>query len=74
MCRFVANYLDFTDLGSGWDLRDPPLPSSVTIMTTHMMEEDALTWASNINSEESLPLSSANSPHCSDDFAAACTF
>ena len=55
-------------------MRSPPLPSSVTIMTTQIAEEDALTWASNINSEESLPLNSANSPHCSDDFAAACTF
>ena len=43
-------------------------------MTTQFAEEDALTWASNINSEESLPLSSTNSPHCSDDFGAACTF
>ena len=66
--------LDFTHLSSGWDLRSPPLPSSVTIMTTQIAEEDALTWASNINSEESLPLNSTNSPHCSDDFAAACTF
>ena len=66
--------LDFTHLSSGWDLRSPPLPSSVTIMTTQIVKEDALTWASNINSEESLPLSSTNSPHCSDDFAAACTF
>ena len=66
--------LDSTHLSSGWDLRSPPLPSSVTIMTTQIAEEDALTWASNINSEESLPLSSTNSPHCSDDFAAACTF
>ena len=65
--------LDFTHLSSGWDLRSPPLPSPVTNMTTKTMEEDALTWASNINSEESLPLSSTNSPHCSDDFAAACT-
>ena len=37
-------------------------------------EDDALTWASNINSEESLPLSSTNPPHCSDDFSAASTF
>ena len=66
--------LDFTHLGSGWDLRSPPLPSPVTIMTSKTMEEDALTWASNINSEESLPLISTNSPHCSDDFAAACAF
>ena len=66
--------LDSTHLSSGWDLRSPPLPSSVTIMTTQFAEEDALTWASNINSEESLPLSFTNSPHCSDDFAAACTF
>ena len=66
--------LDSTHLSSGWDLRSPPLPSSVTIMTTQIVKEDALTWASNINSEESLPLSSTNSPHCSDDFAAACTF
>ena len=43
-------------------------------MTTQFVKEDALTWASNINSEESLPLNSTNSPHCSDDFAAACTF
>ena len=27
--------LDFSHLSSGWDLRDPPLPSSVTIMTTN---------------------------------------
>ena len=66
--------LDFTHLSSGWDLRSPPLPSSVTIMTTQIAEEDALTWASNINSEESSPLNSTNSPHSSDDFAAACTF
>ena len=66
--------LNFSHLSSGWDLRSPPLPSSVTIVTTQIAEEDALTWASNINSEESLPLSSTNSPHCSDDFAAACTF
>ena len=65
--------LDFTHLSSGWALRSPPLPSPVTNVTTKMMEEDALTWASNINSEESLPLSSTNSPHCSDDFAVACT-
>ena len=64
----------FTDLGSGWDLRDPPLPSSVTIMATHIVEQDAMTWASDNSSEGSLPLSSANSPHCSDDFAATCTF
>ena len=51
-----------------------PRLDSVTIMTTQIVKEDALTWASNINSEESLPLSSTNSPHCSDDFAAACTF
>ena len=43
-------------------------------MTTQIAEEDALTWASNINSEESSPLNSTNSPHCSDDFSAACTF
>ena len=66
--------LAFTHLSSGWGLRSPPLPSSVTIMTTQIVKEDALTWASNINSEESLPLNSTNSPHCSDDFAAACTF
>ena len=66
--------LDFTDLSSGWDLKSPPLPSSVTIMTTQIAEEDALTWASNINSEESSPLNSTNSPHCSDDSSAACTF
>ena len=66
--------LDSTYLSSGWDLRSPPLPSSVTIMATQFAEEDALTWASNINSEESLPLIFTNSPHCSDDFAAACTF
>ena len=66
--------LDSTHLSSGWDLGSPPVPSAVTIMTTQIAEEDALTWASNINSEESLPLSSTNSPHCSDDFAAACTF
>ena len=50
--------LDFTHLSSGWDLRSPPLPSSVTIMTPQKAEEDALTWASSINSEESLPLNS----------------
>ena len=44
--------LDFSHISSGWDLRDPPSPSSVTIMTSKTMEEDALTWASNINSEE----------------------
>ena len=66
--------LAFTHLSSGWDLKSPPLPSSVTIMTTQIAEEDALTWAFNINSEESSPLSSTNSPHSSDDFAAACTF
>ena len=66
--------LDFTHMSSGWDLRSPPLQSSVTIMTTQIVKEDALTWASSINSEESLPLSSINSPHCSDDFAAVCTF
>ena len=71
---FISPRLDFTHSSSGWDLRSPPLPSSVTIMTTQIAEEDALTWASNINSEESFPLSSTNSPHCSDDFAAACTF
>ena len=70
----ISPRLDFAHLSSGWDLRSPPLPSSVTIMTTQIVKEDALTWASNINSEESLPLSSTNSPHCSDDFAAACTF
>ena len=63
--------LDFSHVSSGWDLRSPPLPSSVTIMTTQIVKEDALTWASNINSQEPLPLSSTNSPHCSDDFAAA---
>ena len=31
--------LEFTDLGSGLDLRGPPLPSSVTIMTTQNAEE-----------------------------------
>ena len=39
-----------------------------------IMEEDGLTWVSNIKSEEFLPLSSTISLHCSDDFAAACTF
>ena len=66
--------LDFSHLSSGWDLRDPPLPSSVTITTTQIPEEDAVTWASDNSSEEFLPLSSTNSPHCSDDFATACTF
>ena len=33
-----------------------------------------MTWASDNPSEESLPLSSINSPHCSDDFATACTY
>ena len=70
----ISPRLDSAHLSSGWDLRNPPLPSSVTIMTTQIAEEDALTWASDINSEESLPLNSTNSPHCSDDFVAACTF
>ena len=70
----TSSRLDFSHLSSGWDLRSPPLPSSVTIMNTQIAEEDALTWASNINSEESSPLNSTNSPHSSDDFAAACTF
>ena len=38
--------LDFTHLSSGWDLRSPPLPSSVTILTTQISEENAMTWAS----------------------------
>ena len=71
---YTSPRLNFSHLSSGWNLRSSPLPSSVTIMTTQFAEEDALTWASNINSEESLPLNSTNSPHCSDDFAAACTF
>ena len=43
-------------------------------MATQIAEEDAVTWAYDKSSEASLPLSSTNSPHCSDDFAAACTF
>ena len=66
--------LGFSDSGSGRASINPPIPSSVTIMTPQIAEEDAMTWASDKSSEESLPLSSANSPHCSDDLATACTF
>ena len=59
--------LDCTCSGSGRDLTHPPLPSSVTIMTTQIAEEDAMmTWASDAasdnSSKESLPLNSINSP------------
>ena len=66
--------LDFAHFGSGRDSTNPPLPSSVTTMTT-LCDIDALTWAYEVYSEKSSPLRSTNSPQSSaDDFAAACTF
>ena len=59
--------LDVIDADLGRDLKDPPLPISVTELTIggEGVQEDVLTWASDITSEEhdtSLPSDSINSP------------
>ena len=73
--------LDFIDCDLGRDLKDPPLPISVTELTIggEGVQEDVLTWASDITSEEhdsSLPSDSINSPQSTRgfEFATAFTF